>query len=261
MHAPRLLVALLALPLVAACGDDGTTETTTETTTESGGDAVAEPVIDPGDGGDYQPDIEAADFVDRIDNPYLPFLPGARWVYEGESEGELERIEVEVLDERREVFGVDAVVVQDQVFVDGELVEDTRDWYAQDREGNVWYLGEETAEYEDGEVVSTEGSWEAGVDGALPGIVMPADPQPGDVYRQEFYEGEAEDMAEVLRTDDQATVPAGTFDDVVTTREWTPLEPDVVEEKHYARGVGVIFENKVTGDGERVDLIEFTPGG
>jgi hypothetical protein len=242
----RVLASTLALAAaLTGCGDR---------------DGDEDAVIDPGDGGAYRPDIDAADFVDRIDNPYLPFLPGARWVYEGTSDGETERIEVEVMDERREVFGVPAVVVRDRVFVDGELVEDTFDWYAQDRDGNVWYLGEDTTEYEDGEAVTTEGSWEAGLDGALPGIVMRAGPQPGDAYRQEFYDGEAEDMAEVLRIDDTATVPAGDYADVVTIREWTPLEPDVVEEKHYAPGVGLIFENKVTGDEERIDLIEFTPG-
>jgi hypothetical protein len=110
-------------------------------------------------------------------------------------------------------------------------------------------------------VVSTEGAWEAGVDGALPGIVMPADPQPGHAYRQEFYRGEAEDLAEVLRLDDTATVPVGSYDGVVTIREWTPLEPDVVEEKRYAPGVGMVAEEKVTGGGERAELIEFTPGG
>jgi hypothetical protein len=233
----------LVLALAAGCGDD-----------------PAAAVIDPGDGGDYQPNIEAADFVDRIDNPYLPFLPGSRWVYEGEADGEAERIEITVLDERREVYGVQAVVVQDQVFVNGELAEDTRDWYAQDRDGNVWYLGEDTAEYEDGVVTTRAGSWEAGVDGALPGIIMPATFEPGHAYRQEFYAGEAEDMAEVLRVGGSATVPAGSFDDVVTIREWTPLEPDVIEEKQFAPGVGVIIETTTTGDPEQLELVEFTPG-
>ena len=128
----------------------------------------------------------AADAVDVIDNPFYPLLPGSRWVYEGTSDGETERIEVEVLAERRTVMGIAAVVVRDQAFVDGELAEDTLDFFTQDAEGNVWYLGEETAEYEGGEVTSTAGSWEAGVDGALPGIVMLADPAVGEAYRQEF---------------------------------------------------------------------------
>ena len=149
----------------------------------------AEPVIDPGDGGEYAVDIDPADFVETIDNPYLPLLPGARWVYEGIEDGETERVEVEVTEERRDVMGISAVVVRDVVYEDGELVEDTYDWFAQDVDGNVWYFGEDSKEYEDGEVVSTERSWEAGVDGALPGIVMLADPVVGEAYRQDAETG------------------------------------------------------------------------
>ena len=239
-----VLSVLGLLALLAACGSDPSTEV----------------VIDPGDGGDYRPAVDAADFVDGIDNPYLPFLPGSRWVYEGTGEDATERIEVEVLDERREVFGVSAVVVSDRVFDDGELIEDTEDWYAQDRDGNVWYLGERTAEYENGEVSTTAGSWEAGVDGALPGIVMPATPEPGTAYRQEFYAGEAEDLAEVLRTGESASVPAGSFADLVTIREWNPLEPEVVEEKSFAPGVGLVLETVTAGGTGGMELVEFTPG-
>jgi hypothetical protein len=229
------------------------------------GDAPPTPqspaVIDAGDGGRYQPEIAPADFVPAVDHPYLPLRPGARWVYEHAADGEVERIEVEVTDEKRRVFGVDAVVVHDRVLVGGRLVEDTRDWYAQDRPGNVWYLGEETAEYENGHMVTTAGSWEAGVDGAIPGIVMPARPRPGQAYRQEFYRGEAEDMAEVLRVDDRVRVPMGRYDRVLVTREWTPLEPDVVEEKRYAPGVGLVEERPVRGGGVgRTVLVAFRPG-
>ena len=209
-------------------------------------------MIDPGDGGEYSVDLDPADFTTVIDNPWLPLLPGNRWVYEGEGE----RTEVTVTDRTRVVMGIEAVVVVDQVFEDGELVEDTEDWFAQDAEGNVWYVGEETAEYEDGEIVSTEGAWEAGVDGALPGIVMPADPQPGQAYRQEYYEDEAEDMAEVVRLDGTASVPAGDYTDLVVIEEWTPLEPDVVEEKYYAAGIGPVLEETVVGGSERNELLE-----
>lgn len=238
--------ALVFALLISGCGDDG--------------DGDAEPVIDPGDGGDYAPDIDPADFVETIDNPYLPLLPGARWVYEGEEDGETERIEVVVTDERREVMGISAVVVRDTVSEDGELVEDTFDWFAQDVDGNVWYLGEESREYEDGELVGTEGSWEAGVDGALPGIVMLADPTVGTAYRQEYYEGEAEDLGEVHRTGVSETLPAGVYDEIVVIREWNPLEPDVVEDKYHAPGVGVVLELKVEGGDGRVELVEFTSG-
>ena len=226
------------------------------------GGEESEPVIDPGDGGDYAPVADAASFTSVIDNPYLPLLPGARWVYEGVSDGDDVRIETTVTGDAREVMGITAVVVRDTEYVAGELAEDTYDWFAQDAEGNVWYLGEETAEYEDGEVVSTEGSWEAGVDGGLPGIVMPADPQLGDAYRQEYLAGEAEDMAEVLTTGQNLSVAAGAYTDVVVTQEWTPLEPEVVEEKSYAPGVGMVLEVKTAGGGgeSRVELIAYTAG-
>ncbi|MGH9178861.1 MAG: hypothetical protein ACRD0N_09950 [Acidimicrobiales bacterium] len=251
-RATRWLAGLAIVGVIAAgCGDNGGDDTS----------GNAAPVIDPGDGGDYAPVLEPADFVDVIDNPFLPLLPGSRWVYQGESDGETERIEVVVTDERRTVMGAQATVVRDTVTdADGALVEDTFDWFAQDRDGNVWYLGEDSREYEDGQVASTEGSWEAGVDGALPGIVMPAQPTVGFAYRQEYYAGEAEDMAEVVRVDEAKTVRFGDFDDVVVTRDWNPLEPDVVEEKYYAPGVGLIFETKTVGGEEHVELIQYTRG-
>ena len=220
-----------------------------------GGDDDAEPVIDPGDGGDYAPVLDPGNFVDRIDNPLLPFIPGSRWVYETDDGSE--RIEIEVLEETRVILGITATIVRDIVTEDGEVIEDTLDWYAQDRDGNVWYLGEDSKEFEDGEVVSIEGSWESGVDGAQPGIIMHADPQVGVGYRQEYYEGEAEDLAKVLRLDGEATVPFGTFEDVLGIEEWNPLEPDVVENKYYAAGVGVILEEKTKGESERVELLSF----
>jgi hypothetical protein len=241
-----LVVVLVVVP--AACGSDPPVET-------------AAPVIDPGDGGHYEPGVDPASFVDVIDNPYLPLLRGSRWVYEGSSDGEAERIEVVVTPDRREVMGISAVVVRDTVTVAGQLVEDTDDWFAQDADGNVWYLGEATAEYEDGEVVSTDGSWEAGVDGALPGIVMPADPAVGDAYRQEFSPGEAEDLAEVVEIGESATVVLGEFDDVVVIEEWNPLEPATIEHKYYAPGVGVILEVVTAGGDGRVELVEFVAGG
>jgi hypothetical protein len=200
----------------------------------------------------YEPEFDPADFVAVIDNPYLPWTPGTTLVYEGGGE----RVEVTVTDESREIMGIAATVIHDQVFVDGELVEDTFDWYAQDAAGNVWYLGEETEEYGGGEVVSTEGSWEAGVDGAQPGIAMLANPQVGDAYRQEFYEGEAEDVAKVFALAESVEVPQGSYDDVLVTEDWTPLDPDIVEHKFYAPGVGVVREELVEGGDEVLELIE-----
>lgn len=259
-------VAVFALAAAACGGDDsgasgGDAADTTDTApADSAGRADTVGVIDPGDGGDYRPALDPADVVDGIDNPYLPLTPGSSWVYEATADGETERIEVVVTSDRREVMGISAVVVRDTATVNGELVEDTFDWFAQDREGNVWYLGEDTTEYENGRPANTAGAWEAGVDGALPGIVMPADPTIGQAYRQEYLPGEAEDMGEVIRQGESETVPFGSFDDLLVTRDWTPLEPDTIEEKYYAPGVGLVLEVKTAGGEGRVELVEHTPG-
>lgn len=215
----------------------------------------------PAAGTDYDPDFDPADFVASVTNPFFPLVPGTNWTYEGETEDETETVIVEVLDETRIVAGVVATVVRDRVFVEDELVEDTFDWYAQDRDGNVWYLGEDSKEIEDGEVVGTEGSWETGVDGALPGIIMWADPAAhiGEEYRQEYYEGEAEDWGKVLAVGQSISVPFGDFEGCVLTEDWDALEPGVVENKFYCPQIGVVLEVVVEGDPERVELVEMTP--
>jgi hypothetical protein len=218
-------------------------------------------LIDPGDGGRYAPRLDPADFVDVIDNPYMPMPVGARWRYVGDSDGEVETIDIVVTDQRRDVMGISAIVVRDTVTVGGELVEDTYDWFAQDRHGNVWYLGESSKDYDAGAVVSTDGSWEAGVGGAFPGIVMPASPHAGEPYRQEFLSGEAEDMMRIVATDAVVTVRAGEFADVVITDDWTPLDPDVVERKAYAPGVGKIREEHTTGAAGFAELVEYSLDG
>jgi hypothetical protein len=218
-------------------------------------------VIDPGDGGDYRPEIDPARFTATIDNPYLPYLPGARWVYEATTEdGEVERIEVSVTDQRRMVYGVETVVVHDVVSIGDELVEDTWDWYAQDDEGNVWYFGEDSTSYEGG-TASKAGSWEAGVNGAQPGIVMPAKPAAGFAYREEFLRGEAEDLAKVVALDGSVDTPFGSFSELVVTINWTPLDTHFIERKSYASGVGFVSETFDRGPNEEVRLVDFTPGG
>ena len=157
-------------------------------------------------------------------------------------------------------MGIEARVVHDQVTEDGEIKEDTFDWYAQDRKGNLWYLGEDTTEYENGKPKTKEGSWEAGVDGALAGIIMPADPQVGMTYREEYYKGHAEDGAEIIGTDALANVPYGRFDHCVQTRNFSGIEPDVIEEKLYAEGVGVVLEITVSGGSDRAELLSFSEG-
>lgn len=238
-----LLLALLPAALAAGCRDEE------KATGDAGGGE--EP---------YSVEIDPADYLSGIDNPYLPFKPGTNWVYEGETDEGTERIEVTVTDDTKTVMGVTCVVVWDRVWVDGELVEDTRDWYAQDKDGNVWYFGEDSKEIENGEVVSTGGSWEAGVDGALPGIVMYADPVVGESYRQEYYKGEAEDMAKLLSLDETVELDMGTYENCYQIEEWSPLEPDVTEHKFYARGIGVILEEVVEGGEGRIEMIEFREG-
>lgn len=234
MKAIRELAFLFFVTIIVAagCGDDGTTK--------------------PADG---EIDIDPSEFTSTVDNPYWPLVPGTTLTYEGESDGESERIVVEVTDQTKEILGVTCVVVRDRVWVDDELVEDTFDWYAQHVDGDVWYFGEDAKEIENGEVVSTEGSWEAGVDGAQPGVLMKADPRVGDSYRQEFLEGEAEDMAEVLSLDESVTVAYGKFTGCLQTREFTPLEPGVSEHKFYAPGVGLVLEVLVEGGEGSIELI------
>jgi hypothetical protein len=206
----------------------------------------------------YAPKIDPAEFSTTIDNPYFPLTPGARWVYESETSQGLERIVVEVTDDTRDVMGVRTTVVRDTVTLDGVVIEDTFDWYAQDSEGNVWYFGEDTREFENGVAVNAKGAWEAGIDGAQPGIVMKADPKVGDRYRQEYYKGEAEDEAKVLALDASVDVPFGAFGEVLKTRDFTRLEPTVVEQKFHAKGIGVVQERMVEGGSQLTVLVEHT---
>lgn len=208
------------------------------------------------EGQAYAPAIDAAAFVAVVDNPYFPLTPGTTYVFEGGGEHN----EVAITHETKAVFGVTAVVVHDQVFVGGALKEDTLDWYAQDRWGNVWYMGEATGTVENGKVTSTKGSWEAGVDGALPGIVMLADPRVGDAYRQEFYQGRAEDLGMVLEVNASATVTFDAYANVVITRDSSVIE-STVEEKAYAPGVGFILERNGVGGQITLQLVEIKTGG
>jgi len=201
-------------------------------------------------------EIDPDNFVSQVDNPYFPLEPGTTLIYRGETEGVPTRNETYVTYDTKVILGVTCTVVHDQAFEEGVLVEDTFDWYAQDVDGNVWYFGEDTKELDgNGNVISTEGSWEAGVNGAEPGIIMLADPQKGDRYQQEFAPGVAEDMAQVIGFEDSLCVRYGCFDDVLVTKEWSPLEKGVVEHKYYAKGVGFIFGVMVKGGEEQTELV------
>ena len=209
-------------------------------------------------------DLKPADFTTEIDNRYWPMSVGSRWVYrETDSEGADLKVVVVVTRKTKEIAnGVTARVVRDTVTENGVPVEVTDDWYAQDRKGNIWYLGEYVTNYEDGQVVDHAGSFEAGVDGAQPGIALPANPRPGLCYRQEYYKGEAEDRAEVITVGkEQVEVPFGYFnEDVLMTRDLVPTEPKVQELKFYAPGVGPLLTIHTDGTGERAALVRFRPG-
>jgi hypothetical protein len=188
----------------------------------------------------------------NVDNPYFPLPVGRQWVYR---EGD-QRVEVTVTDRTKLIAnGVVARVVRDEVTRRGVPVEITDDYYAQDARGTVWYLGEATTEYEHGKPVSTEGSFEAGVDGAQAGTIMPARPRVGMRYRQEFYKGHAEDRAKIVSLRERVKVPLKRYKHTLMTLETNPLEPDVLEAKFYARGVGVVLAVGLSGDTDREELI------
>lgn len=193
-------------------------------------------------------------FVARIDNPYLAFAPGRVFRYQSQTAEGLETNVVEVTNKTKRILGIAATVVHDQEYLDGVLVEDTFDWYAQDTQGNVWYLGEDSRQIQNGVVVGTEGSWEAGVNGASAGLIMLAKPKVGAQYQQEFAAGVAEDMAKVLSLSATAEVVYGAFTGCLKTEEWTPLEPGAREAKFYAPGVGLVLELQSRGGGVRNEL-------
>ncbi len=192
----------------------------------------------------------------NITNPYWPMKPGTRWVYR---EGATKKNVVTILPRTTRILGFETRAVHDVVYEHGKLKEDTEDWYAQDRKGNVWYMGEATKEYSGGRV-STDGSWRAGVNDAQPGIIVPAHPRIGASYRQEYLKGHAEDNARNMSVDEQLTVPQGHYDHALMTRETTPLEPKVLEYKFYARGVGPLLAISVSPDLSFERLVSFKRG-
>jgi hypothetical protein len=206
--------------------------------------------------------LDPANFTIRIDNPYWPMAPGDKWVYKEIDQGTRYDVEVTVTDRTRMIAnGIEARVVHDVVSHDGQPVEITYDWYAQDKAGNVWYLGEDTAEYENGKVASRAGSFEAGVDGAQAGVIMPAHPEDGMAYRQEYYKNEAEDKAEVLSTEEQVEVPFGHFEGALLTRDLVPPEPKISEYKLYAKNVGPVLIVQTSGGSSREELVSHTHSG
>jgi hypothetical protein len=208
--------------------------------------------------GTYAPKIDPANFVARIDNRYLPYTPGTRFHFEGVRGSTPQTDDQVVLHRTKRILGVSCTVVRDTVSEHGRAVERTDDWYAQDKQGNVWYMGEDSFELKNGHFVKASDSWKSGVNGAKPGIIMPGHPRPGDAYRQEYYPpGKALDQARVLRLDGSLTVPYGSFKKLLVTSERSPLEPQT-ERKYYAPGLGEIAERVVKGHHEEFKLVSVT---
>ncbi len=250
-----LVLGYVLAACLAGCGGSGSSAAPPATTTETESASSSLPQ----DGKPFQ--IDPSGFTTDITNPYWPMKAGDHWVYhETDAEGEVQRNDVVVTNQTKKIMGIDTVVVHDTVRLHGQLTEDTYDWYAQDAQGNLWYFGEDTAEYENGKLKTREGSWTAGVKGALPGIIMPADPKVGMTYREEYYKGHAEDGASIISTDALAKVPYGRFDHGVQTRNFSGIEPNVIEEKIYAKGVGVVLEITVSGGADRSQLVSFKSG-
>ncbi|HEY7087758.1 MAG TPA: hypothetical protein VH518_06685 [Tepidisphaeraceae bacterium] len=201
----------------------------------------------------------AAAWSNVIDNPLMPLIPGATWVYKGVVDGEPEINRIVVLGTTKKVMGVTTTVVLDRVYVNGKLAERTHDFFAQDRFGNVWYFGENSEDIENGKVVSTEGTWRAGVNGATPGLVMEAHPLIGDAYQQEHAPGVAEDQAKVSALNVRVASPFGTFSGCLETSESSPLEPTVSERKFYTPGIGLVKSQSSGSENEVIKLISFVP--
>ena len=212
-------------------------------------------------GAAQAPASQPRKFVRQIDNPWLPFKSGMEWVYRGAKDGKPSRDVVRVTTATRMIDRVRCTAVSDRLYLRGKLAERTTDWYAQDSSGNVWYYGEATAELDaKGRVKTTEGSWLAGVHGARPGIVMPAHPRVGQTFRQEYYKGHAEDHFQVLSVSSTVRVPFVASKHALLTKEWTPLEPDVLDHKVYVRGIGMVKEQTVKGGDERAVLVSLRRG-
>jgi hypothetical protein len=205
---------------------------------------------------------DAANFDGHVvDNQWFPLVPGMTWAYRGVKDGQPSREIMVATSQTKTIQGVPCTVVSDKLYLSGALEERTLDYYAQDKDGNVWYFGEDTAELKpDGSVKSTEGTWLSGRDGAEAGIFMPADPQVGQSFRQEYYKGQAEDHFRILSLSEQVKTPGATSDQAMLTMEWTPLEPNVVDHKYYVQGIGTVLEQTAKGPLERNTLVSVHKG-
>jgi hypothetical protein len=205
----------------------------------------------------YEPKLDPSHFVSTIDNPYYPLPVGRTLIYKGVRDGVTQIDRVHVTNQTKVLEGITATAVRDVATHNGTALEATTDWFAQDDQGNVWYLGEDTKAYENGKV-DTSGSWQSGVNDGEPGIIMLANPQIPDAYRQEYLPGQAEDTAWIVQLGLDATVPAGTYHNTIRSLEFTQLEPGVVDRKVYAPGIGIVVERAIAGGQEVAKLVKVT---
>lgn len=232
MRKPRWFARMAAVLVLAALSGSGATMAAAQKPKE------------------WKPEIDPANFVSAVTNEYFPLQPGKKYRYQ--QKGGDEALVVEILNQTKTILGVQTRVVRETHTQAGQVVEISENWFAQDRDGNVWYFGEATQNIVNGSPANSNGSWEAGKAGAMPGIIMKGHPERGETYFQEYSPGVAEDMASVLSNDGTETVPAGTYTNVLRTKEWTPLEGSSLEHKYYARGVGLILEEE---KGARLELV------
>jgi hypothetical protein len=255
MNVRRIAVTTAIAALAAGCSNTGSDGASSSGPTSTPGATSSSP----SPSGLYQVSIDPANFTASVTNPWFPLVPGTTFIYEGVKDGKPLRDVFEVTHRTVTIEGVPCVVVKDQGFLDGVLSERTSDYYTQDLQGNVWYFGEDTAELStSGAVKNTEGTWHAGVDGAQPGIYIDASPTVGGTHRQEYYAGQAEDQYLVLSLSASIKVPYGSFHDVVQTKEWTDLEPGVIDHKYYVKGVGEVAEESAAGPKEQALLVSIT---
>jgi hypothetical protein len=237
---------------VAACGDEKKTATTPSTT--PGSLATGRLPC-----SDEKVKLDPADFTTKVDNPYFPLAKGTRWSYRGaDKEGTKSTGAVTATGQTKRIAGITASALVDRNTEDGKLAEEATEWYAQDKDGNVWYLGEDVKEYENRKVTARDSSL-VGNSPLQAGVTMLGKPIPGSCHRLSYEKGESEDRLAVLSTRDRVSVPAGRYTKVVKLKQTTPLEPDAIEHRYYARGVGLVLVRAVSGEGERVELVRFRP--
>ena len=245
-----LPIALGLVAVAAACGSSSQSSSQSTSGLSSGSTPVTATAPD------------ASNFDGHVvDNRWFPLVPGMTWEYRGVKDGQPSREIMVATSQTKTIQGVPCTVVSDKLYLSGALEERTLDYYAQDKDGNVWYFGEDTAELKpDGSVKSTEGTWLSGRDGAEAGIFMAADPLLGQSFRQEYYKGQAEDHFRILSLSEQVKTPGATSDQAMLTMEWTPLEPNVVDHKYYVQGIGTVLEQTAKGPLERNTLVSVHKG-